>query len=318
MVAINFSDMSKEIEAGYSIQLRLFHNSVEFCKTYAEYVELSKAQPGSKYLMRPEYEFVAYQEIFAEDHKVEGSRSQNYAKSRGFQLIIDALEKGLSYAEYEEMIEKHNKIFIVNGEEAYQRFGAEGKEKLQSLRKTQFLAQHAVEDSIKPYLEQCRLEAEKAEQQAKEKTIQEERQRFEAALKNWFPSTDRADYIVKRSDYKRGNPLEHEYRKIYLLKLLRVFNCKCANCGKDDDWFDLDHFFLSKNDGGNFIVLHKDGFFVNNAIPLCPHCNRSKGDRLFDEFFTAERLVEIAKLNRKMTDLINLRQRPTNINEPPI
>jgi 5-methylcytosine-specific restriction endonuclease McrA len=118
-------------------------------------------------------------------------------------------------------------------------------------------------------------------------------------------SDERADYIIKKEDYKRGNKIENEYRKKYSLQLLNLFNNKCAKCGSIDNGFDLDHFVLSKNEGGNFILLHKDGHRVNNAIPLCQTCNRVKGDRSYKDFFNEEEILPIFEKNKEMTFILN-------------
>ncbi|QQZ29748.1 HNH endonuclease [Thiothrix subterranea] len=125
-------------------------------------------------------------------------------------------------------------------------------------------------------------------------------------------SDERADYIIKKEDYKRGNKIENEYRKKYSLQLLNLFNNKCAKCGSIDNGFDLDHFILSKNEGGNFILINKDGYRVNNAIPLCQTCNRSKGDRSYKDFFSEEEILSIFEKNKEMTLVLNDQQNLIN------
>lgn len=125
--------------------------------------------------------------------------------------------------------------------------------------------------------------------------VQEE---FRQKLSQVYVSTN-------REDYKRGNSRENEYRKKYLLPLLNLYNTKCVKCGRMDNGFDLDHFFLSKNEGGNFSLLHRDGYLVNNAIPLCQSCNRAKGDRPYDLFFDKDQILSLFTKNREMSLLLN-------------
>ncbi len=118
-------------------------------------------------------------------------------------------------------------------------------------------------------------------------------------------SDKRGDYIIKKEDYKRGNKRESEYRKQFLLPLLGLYENKCAKCGDSNNGFDLDHFVFSKNEGGNFALLHKDGHLINNAIPLCQTCNRSKGDRSYKDFFSEDELLYCFRKNKDMTLKLN-------------
>ena len=161
---------------------------------------------------------------------------------------------------------------------------------------------------IRKHQESLRLQSEEEANKVREQQdllrIQAQRE-YHRKFSEVYVSTDREDYIVKKEDYKRGNSRENEYRRKYLLPLLNLYDTKCAKCGKMDNGFDLDHFFLSKNEGGNFSLLHKDGHLVNNAIPLCQSCNRAKGDRPFNNFFDREQILFLFTKNREMTLLLN-------------
>jgi len=70
-------------------------------------------------------------------------------------------------------------------------------------------------------------------------------------------------------------------------------------------------------------MFHRDGMWVNNAIPLCIACNRSKGDRSYRDFFTTEQLIDILERNVQMTKRLTERGvmsqfRPTAVPPPPI
>jgi len=118
-------------------------------------------------------------------------------------------------------------------------------------------------------------------------------------------STNREDYVVNNEDYRRNNKRDKEYRKKYLLSLLSLYDTKCVKCQRVDNGLDLDHFFLSKSVGGNFSLQHKDGYLVNNAIPLCESCNRSKGDRPYANFFDKDQILFLFTKNREMNFLLN-------------
>lgn len=113
------------------------------------------------------------------------------------------------------------------------------------------------------------------------------------------------DYVISTNDFKRNNETDAKYRKQYFLLLLDVFNNKCANCDDNANGIDVDHFFICKKQGGNFILNHKDGSFINNAIPLCKTCNRSKSDKDYIVFFTSAKIFEILDKNKIMTDRLN-------------
>jgi len=120
-------------------------------------------------------------------------------------------------------------------------------------------------------------------------------------------SDNRTDYLISNDDYRRGTPRENFYRKTFKLPLLSVFGNRCARCGSSQNGVDIDHFVLSKNEGGSFAMFHRDGMWVNNAIPLCQACNRSKLDRSYRDFFTAEQLINILERNVQMTKRLNER-----------
>ena len=118
-------------------------------------------------------------------------------------------------------------------------------------------------------------------------------------------SDRREDYLIENKDYRRGNDKENLYRKKFFLTLLRIFENQCAKCRSVDNGIDLDHFFLSKNEGGCFIMRHKDGYLVNNAIPLCQRCNRIKSDNSYKAFFTQEEILRLFQRNAELTKVLN-------------
>lgn len=122
-----------------------------------------------------------------------------------------------------------------------------------------------------------------------------------------FPFTaNRHKHSIQNNDYKRGNIKESYYRRRFKLTLLEKYQNRCANCLRNDNGLDIDHFYLSKNEGGCFIMHHVDGYLVNNAVPLCESCNRGKSDKPYEAFF-GPRLDVILQKNGEMTEFINSR-----------
>lgn len=56
------------------------------------------------------------------------------------------------------------------------------------------------------------------------------------------------------------------------------FNNKCAYCGKNDIPLQREHLLSFKRGGG---------FTAKNIIPACQHCNSSKGNKLFDAWYSS-------------------------------
>jgi len=137
----------------------------------------------------------------------------------------------------------------------------------------------------------------------------QQRRRRQKAITMLAPSANRDDYIIERDDYRRGSPKESYYRKTFCLYLLEAFGNSCAKCGNKENGMDIDHFIFSKNEGGCFIMKHRDGYLINNAIPLCQTCNRSKSDGDYKSFFYESELLDILAKNVIMTELLNERSK---------
>jgi len=126
-------------------------------------------------------------------------------------------------------------------------------------------------------------------------------------------SDDRFDYIISNEDYRRGLPKENLYRKVFFLRLLSLYENRCAKCGGVSNGLDIDHLVLSKNEGGCFILKHKAGYLINNAVPLCQSCNRSKSDRSYRDFYAEDDLLNLFQKNVTMTKLLNEWTPPPNL-----
>lgn len=135
-------------------------------------------------------------------------------------------------------------------------------------------------------------------------TLAERRLRNIQIISQSLPCSDPSSYIIEARDYKRNNSDERHYRAKWLLTLLRVYDCRCGLCGADQDGLELDHFWLPKAKGGNFMLRHAiSRNIINNAVPLCVGCNRSKGEKTIE--LASEQAVRLADANRRMTAAIS-------------
>ena len=207
-------------------------------------------------------------------------------------------------------------IFIIGGIILLKNFKKRKIEKKEAEQRAVEIAKRIAEEQWHAKMEKKRAKKKKKRKEAQRRAEEEKRlaeEEFQRKISIVRISDDRNDYIISKEDYKRGNPVDNDYRKTWFLTLLKIYDNKCANCGDSSNGCDLDHFVFAKNEGGNFIMKHRDGYFVNNAIPLCQNCNRSKGDQDYNNFFSEEKLLELFTKNAEMTKLINERK-TSNVN----
>lgn len=112
------------------------------------------------------------------------------------------------------------------------------------------------------------------------------------------PSVDKL--IIDDYCFERNSEVDKEYRSKYLLFLIEKVGNKCPICGKSDNGIELDHFFIPKKDGGNFIIVTKSGVVINNAMPMCTSCNRSKSDKKAIDFLHKEKYDELVCLQKEI------------------
>ncbi len=117
---------------------------------------------------------------------------------------------------------------------------------------------------------------------------------------------DKNNYIIEGRDFSRESPLDKKYKDQFMLILFEMFNTRCAKCGKYTTDLQVDHFWLPKYEGGNFIMKHKNGSYVNNGIPLCRSCNPAKGNKSFLEFFEKHEIEQIIEKSQKMNEHLNI------------
>lgn len=143
-------------------------------------------------------------------------------------------------------------------------------------------------------------------QEQEEETVR--RELLRKKISSLAMSADRHDYVIQNGDYKRGLKKERRYLKEHKATLFRLFDNRCVKCGADDQGLSVDHFVFSKNEGGCFMMRHKEGYWVNNGIPLCNKCNSAKLDRSYESFFSQEELVTILEKSKLMSHRLNQHQ----------
>lgn len=118
-------------------------------------------------------------------------------------------------------------------------------------------------------------------------------------------STEITDYVVDPTDYSRESRIDNYYKKNFSYLLTKAFNGSCCKCGQGMGTLEYDHFWKPKSDGGNFLMRHKDGYYINNCIPLCRSCNSSKGKSSYTSYFTTDELSEIISKSQSLNHEIN-------------
>lgn len=108
------------------------------------------------------------------------------------------------------------------------------------------------------------------------------------------PSDNPSDYVLDQNSHKRYTAREQGSRRAYVLKLLRAFDCRCAVCQADDNGVELDHFFIPKCRGGDFVLTEAVTKRKRlNAVPLCMTCNRDKSQRPASDWLSQEQIESI-------------------------
>jgi 5-methylcytosine-specific restriction endonuclease McrA len=115
---------------------------------------------------------------------------------------------------------------------------------------------------------------------------------------------DRKLFDIRNKDYRRGNLLDNMVRKELKKATLEVFNHRCLYCETRDD-LTLDHFGLTKNEGGNFILAlrNKKGIRINIVI-LCRSCNASKGEISYQRYFDDSTIKTAYSAQEKLLDIV--------------
>lgn len=116
---------------------------------------------------------------------------------------------------------------------------------------------------------------------------------------------DTEAYHISSQDYSRSSSLDRHYQKHFAFALTQAFGGLCCKCGEGMRQLEFDHFWLPKSEGGNFLMRSKQGYYVNNCIPLCRSCNASKGARSFLKYFAKIEVEKITEKSQSMNAYLN-------------
>jgi hypothetical protein len=115
----------------------------------------------------------------------------------------------------------------------------------------------------------------------------EERKRYNKTLyqngkiKKYYKKETMLASKINRRD--RKNNLDTKINKKDIIKIYHKFNQECFNC-KSKDKLTIDH---------HYPLCEGFGLSEKNAVILCKFCNRSKGTKFPEEFYTKEKLQEL-------------------------
>ena len=113
------------------------------------------------------------------------------------------------------------------------------------------------------------------------------------------------NYIIVPEDYSRDSRIDNYYKRNFSKLLSRAFDGHCCKCGEGMVQLAFDHFWFPKSRGGNFLMRHVDGYYINNCVPLCGSCNSSKGNKEIHEFFDYSEIKEVTKRSQSINSEIN-------------
>lgn len=133
----------------------------------------------------------------------------------------------------------------------------------------------------------------------------ERKRAFDECSRDSKPNSyERSEFVIRKKDYKRGNPLDNHFRNGFRKETLSAFGNKCLFCGSTHD-LTLDHFGIPKNEGGNFVLLLQDKSSIRmNLVVLCRSCNAAKGELPYDHFFGVDKLREAEGYQRRLLQLV--------------
>lgn len=101
-------------------------------------------------------------------------------------------------------------------------------------------------------------------------------------------------YYMQPRDYRRGNAIDNYFRNRIPGVVFDAFDHRCVFCGSGHD-LTLDHYELTKNEGGNYVLISRDKASIRvNIVVLCRSCNSEKGQLSFVSHFGASTRKSVA------------------------
>ena len=117
---------------------------------------------------------------------------------------------------------------------------------------------------------------------------------------------DRSQFLIKDRDYRRGNAVDNHFRGHAAELVLTAFDRCCFVCRKDSD-LTFDHYAITKNEGGNFILYEVSSQIVRlNILVLCRACNSKKGESTPVDFLVPREREKLVAIHRRLlADLLS-------------
>ena len=143
--------------------------------------------------------------------------------------------------------------------------------------------------------------AARAAAERREQLQNQERQTFaSAALSNIENEFDRNQLLIQSKDYRRGNAIDNYFRKQVAESVLKAFDEACVYCGCKAD-LTFDHYGLTKNEGGNFVLSSKNKDWIKmNIVVMCRSCNSAKAQAHYLTFFGSEVRQKVAESHKRI------------------
>lgn len=139
----------------------------------------------------------------------------------------------------------------------------------------------------------------RAQQQKREEATKAFAERSRSAA---LDSYARELFVIRKKDYKRGNPLNNHFGKRFLQQVLAAFQGRCLVCRGTHD-LTLDHFAIPVNEGGTFVLLLADRSGIRmNLVVLCRSCNSAKGESSYRAFFSPSHLKDADTYQKRLLD----------------
>lgn len=155
-----------------------------------------------------------------------------------------------------------------------------------------------------------RIEAARLRYQSKRLATQQRRMAITESRKEVFREAierlrpDRSELRIRNIDYKRGNQVENFIRANWMTNILEAYKSECFIC-KNKTGLTLDHLWMPKNEGGNFVMCKTDGgLLISNVLLLCRSCNASKGEKQVDQFFSYDQLNQLLAIQQSLSKLM--------------
>lgn len=144
-----------------------------------------------------------------------------------------------------------------------------------------------------------REQQQEAKRQASLEAQRHRELRFEHVLSQLKAQRD--SLLIRDADYKRGNALENFVRDDWVSAIHEAYSDQCFLCSSTTD-LTLDHLWIPKNEGGNLVMLIRDGtLLVSNVLLLCRSCNSAKGETPVKKFFTFDQLDNLLTIQKGLS-----------------